>query len=64
MFKNKSFYKILVAIYMILVLPNMLFQMRGEKRMFQEDPLLFFGVTFIGAILCALVMYKLFVKKK
>jgi len=64
MFKNKSFYKTLVATYLILVLPNILFQMRGEKRMFQEEPLLFFGATLVGAFLCSLVMYKMFISKK
>ena len=51
-------------VYLVLALPNMMFQMCAEKRMFQEDPLLFFGSLLVGSFLCAFVIHKNFINKK
>jgi|GEM_PF-3815590 len=64
MLKNKSFYITWVMVYLVLALPNMMFQMCAEKRMFQEDPLLFFGSLLVGSFLCAFVIHKNFINKK
>ena len=59
MLKTRSFYLTVLAMSAIIMIPAMMFQMRSEKKVFMEDPLLFFGVSLIGAFLCSFVIHKI-----
>jgi len=64
MLKNKKFYFTWIGMYLILIIPNVLFQMRSEKKIFQEMPFVFFGTILIAAFICSFVIHKNFINQK
>lgn len=60
MLKDRSFYMIVGVAFLLLVVPNMMFQMRSEAKIFKEEPLLFFGTCLIASFICAFTFFKMF----
>lgn len=63
MLKSKSFYVTLIGMYAVIAVPNMMFQMRADKKMFQEIPVAFFGAILVAALICTFVIHKILMKQ-
>lgn len=47
----------------VIVVPNVLFQMRDEKKFFQEEPVLFLTINLLASFLCAFAVHKMFLSQ-